>query len=81
MENSKTKQLKQKSINELKLKTRGTTQGAFTGAVAGAMFGYFKQKNVYVSALIGLAVGVAFSAVLIGNFSKELIQLNEKDEI
>ncbi len=50
-------------------KTKGTVQGAFTGLVAGVMFGYFKKKNIYTTGFVGLAIGGLISAIMIGKFS------------
>lgn len=52
-------------------KTKGTVQGAFTGLVAGVMFGYFKSKNIYVTGFTGLLIGGTISAIMIGNFPKK----------
>ena len=56
---------------ELLSRTSGTIQGAFTGLVGGAMFGYFKDKNIYTTGFVGLLIVVTVSAIMIGNFSKE----------
>lgn len=62
MENIKS--LKEKSI--LKNKTKATINGAFVGMVGGAMIGYYKKYNVFLSAMIG-----AFSGGLISNLLVE----------
>lgn len=51
-------------------KTKGTVQGAFTGLVAGVMYGYFKSKNIYTTGFVGLIIGGGISAIMIGNFKK-----------
>ena len=56
---------------ELLTKTSGTVQGAFTGLVGGVMFGYFKDKNIYTTGVVGLLIGGAISAIMVGKFSKE----------
>jgi hypothetical protein len=56
---------------ELLTKTSGTVQGAFTGLVGGVMFGYFKDKNIYTTGFVGLLIGGAISAIMVGKFSKE----------
>lgn len=68
MENIKS--LKEKSI--LKNKTKATIHGAFVGMVGGAMVGYYKQYNVFLSAMIG-----AFSGGLISNL---LVEPKKQDE-
>tara|TARA_Y100000114_G_C11762524_1_gene330714 strand:+ start:1727 stop:1954 length:228 start_codon:yes stop_codon:yes gene_type:complete len=50
--------------------TKGTVQGAFTGLVAGVMFGYFKSKNIYTTGFVGMLIGGVISNIMIGNFSK-----------
>tara|TARA_B100001093_G_scaffold367136_2_gene351962 strand:+ start:9746 stop:9973 length:228 start_codon:yes stop_codon:yes gene_type:complete len=50
--------------------TKGTVQGAFTGLVAGVMYGYFKSKNIYTTGFVGLIIGGGISAIMIGNFKK-----------
>jgi hypothetical protein len=56
---------------QLLTKTKGTVQGAFTGLVAGVMFGYFKEKNIYTTGFVGLLIGGVISAIMIGKFSKQ----------
>jgi|TARA_R100000455_G_C6220210_1_gene84924 hypothetical protein len=51
--------------------TKGTVQGAFTGLVAGVMYGYFKSKNIYTTGFVGMIIGGGISAILIGNFQKK----------
>lgn len=70
MENIKS--LKEKSI--LKNKTKATIHGAFVGMVGGAMIGYYKQYNVFLSAMIG-----AFSGGLISNLLVEKKKPEEYD--
>lgn len=53
-------------------KTKGTVQGAFTGMVAGVMYGYFKEKNIYTTGFVGMAIGGIISAIMIGKFSNEI---------
>jgi uncharacterized protein YcfJ len=51
-----------KSPDLLKNKTKATINGAFIGMVGGAMIGYYKGYNVFLSAMVG-----AFSGGLISN--------------
>ncbi len=37
--------------------TKGTINGALTGATIGLLYGYFKKYNLYGSALVGVLVG------------------------
>lgn len=61
---------------QLLTRTKGTIQGAFTGMVAGVMYGYFKRKNIYTTGFVGLVIGSLISAIMIGKFSN-----NIEDEI
>lgn len=54
----------------LMTKTKGTVQGAFTGMVAGVMFGYFKEKNIYTTGFVGLIIGGVISNLLVSSFNK-----------
>jgi uncharacterized protein YcfJ len=56
---------------ELLTKTKGTVQGAFAGMVGGAMFGYFKGKNIYVTGFVGLLIGGLISSIMVGKLSKD----------
>lgn len=60
-----------KGGNILQNKTKATINGAFVGMVGGAMIGYYKQYNVFLSAMVG-----AFSGGLISN----LLVQPKKDE-
>ncbi len=55
---------------KLLAKTKGTVQGAFTGLVAGVMYGYFKGKNIYVTGFTGVLIGGLISSIMIGNFKR-----------
>jgi len=56
----------------LKNKTKATINGAFVGMVGGAMIGYYKKYNVFLSAMVG-----AFSGGLISNL---LVDSKKQDE-
>lgn len=60
-----------KDGNILKNKTKATINGALVGMIGGAMIGYYKQYNVFLSAMVG-----AFSGGLISN----LLVQPKKDE-
>jgi hypothetical protein len=50
----------------LMLTTKASVNGAVTGLVIGMMFGFYKQKNVYISGLVGGIIG-GFATALIVN--------------
>lgn len=41
----------------LLMTTRASVNGAVTGLVIGLMLGYYKQKNIYVTGLVGAIIG------------------------
>jgi hypothetical protein len=49
----------------LLLTTKASVNGAVTGLVLGLMVGYYKDKNVYVSGLIGAIVGGVATAMIV----------------
>jgi uncharacterized protein YcfJ len=49
----------------LLLTTKASVNGAVTGLVLGLMVGYYKDKNVYVSGLIGAIVGGVATAIIV----------------
>jgi len=49
----------------LLLTTKASVNGAVTGLVLGLMIGYYKDKNVYVSGLIGAIVGGVATAMIV----------------
>ncbi len=54
------------------IKTKATISGAFTGLVAGAMVGYYKNYNVYMTSLAGAFIGgIVTNAFLGTNQEKE----------
>ena len=49
----------------LMVTTRASVNGAVTGLVLGLMIGYWKNKNVYVSGLIGAVVGGVATSIIV----------------
>ncbi len=49
----------------LMLTTKASVNGAVTGLVLGLMVGYYKDKNVYVSGLIGAIIGGVATAMIV----------------
>lgn len=49
----------------LLLTTKASVNGAVTGLVVGMMFGFYKQKNVYVSGLVGAILGGVATALIV----------------
>lgn len=49
----------------LLLTTKASVNGAVTGLVVGMMFGFYKQKNVYVSGLVGAVLGGVATALIV----------------
>ena len=49
----------------LMLTTKASINGAVTGLVLGLMIGYYKDKNIYMSGLIGAILGGASTAILV----------------
>jgi len=49
----------------LLLTTKASINGAVTGLVLGLMIGYYKDKNIYMSGLIGAILGGAATAILV----------------
>ena len=49
----------------LLLTTKASVNGAVTGLVVGMMFGFYKQKNIYVSGLIGAVLGGVATALIV----------------
>lgn len=49
----------------LMLTTKASINGAVTGLVLGLMIGYYKDKNIYMSGLIGAILGGAATAILV----------------
>jgi len=49
----------------LLLTTKASVNGAVTGLVLGLMVGYYKDKNIYVSGLIGAIIGGVATAMIV----------------
>jgi nitrate/nitrite transporter NarK len=49
----------------LMLTTKASVNGAVTGLIIGMMFGFYKQKNVYISGLIGAVIGGVGTAIIV----------------
>jgi uncharacterized membrane protein YeaQ/YmgE (transglycosylase-associated protein family) len=49
----------------LLLTTKASVNGAVTGLIIGMMFGFYKQKNVYVSGLVGAVIGGVSTAIIV----------------
>jgi hypothetical protein len=49
----------------LLLTTKASVNGAVTGLVIGMMFGFYKQKNIYVSGLVGAVLGGVATALIV----------------
>jgi nitrate/nitrite transporter NarK len=49
----------------LMLTTKASVNGAVTGLIIGMMFGFYKQKNVYISGLVGAVIGGVGTAIIV----------------
>ncbi len=49
----------------LLLTTKASVNGAVTGLIIGMMFGFYKEKNVYVSGLVGGIIGGLSTALIV----------------
>jgi len=47
------------------LTTKASVNGAVTGLIIGMMFGFYKQKNVYISGLVGAVIGGVGTAIIV----------------
>jgi hypothetical protein len=47
------------------LTTRASVNGAVTGLVLGLMIGYWKNKNIYVTGLIGAIIGGVATSIIV----------------
>jgi len=48
-------------------KVRSTIKGSAVGLVAGIFYGFYKQKNIYVTALLGALAGGTVNFILFTN--------------
>lgn len=49
----------------LMLTTKASVNGAVTGLLIGLMVGYWKDKNIYVSGLIGAVIGSVATGIIV----------------
>ena len=49
----------------LMLTTKASVNGAVTGLLIGLMVGYWKDKNIYVSGLIGAVIGGVATGIIV----------------
>ena len=49
----------------LMITTRASVNGAITGLVLGLMLGYWKNKNVYVTGLVGAIIGGVATSIIV----------------
>ena len=49
----------------LMLTTKASVNGAVTGLLIGLMVGYWKDKNIYVSGLIGAVIGGVATSIIV----------------
>jgi hypothetical protein len=49
----------------LMMTTRASVNGAVTGLVLGLMIGYWKNKNIYVTGLVGSIIGGVATSIII----------------
>jgi len=49
----------------LLLTTRASVNGAVTGLVLGLMIGYWKNKNIYITGLVGAIIGGVATGIIV----------------
>ena len=49
----------------LLINTKASVNGAVTGLVLGLMLGYWKNKNIYVTGLIGAIIGGVATSIIV----------------
>jgi len=60
------KDIVNKDKRELIMMTsKASVNGAVTGLVLGLMIGYYKNKNIYVTGLVGAIIGGLSTAILV----------------
>jgi nitrate/nitrite transporter NarK len=60
------KDIVNKDKRELIMMTsKASVNGAVTGLVLGLMVGYYKNKNIYVTGLVGAIIGGVATAILV----------------
>jgi hypothetical protein len=60
------KQITDKDKREiLQLTTKASIEGAVTGLLIGLMVGYWKDKNIYISGLVGGIIGGVATSIIV----------------
>jgi hypothetical protein len=60
------KQITDKDKREiLQLTTKASVEGAVTGLLIGLMVGYWKDKNIYISGLVGGIIGGVATSIIV----------------
>ena len=49
----------------LMVTTKASVNGAVTGLVLGLMIGYWKNKNIYVTGLVGAIIGGVATSIIV----------------
>ena len=49
----------------LMITTRASVNGAVTGLVLGLMIGYWKNKNIYITGLVGAIIGGVATGIIV----------------
>lgn len=49
----------------LMVTTRASVNGAVTGLVLGLMIGYWKNKNIYITGLVGAIIGGVATSIIV----------------
>lgn len=49
----------------LMITTRASVNGAVTGLVLGLMLGYWKNKNIYITGLVGAMIGGVATSIIV----------------
>jgi hypothetical protein len=49
----------------LMVTTRASVNGAVTGLVLGLMLGYWKNKNIYITGLVGAIIGGVATGIIV----------------
>ena len=63
---SEVKDIVNKDKRELLMMTsKASVNGAVTGLVLGLMVGYYKNKNIYLTGLVGAIIGGVSTAILV----------------
>jgi hypothetical protein len=49
----------------LMMTTKASVNGAVTGLVLGLMIGYWKNKNIYITGLVGAIIGGVATSIIV----------------